>query len=159
MRVKGRIKWKHLGAVGSHSTLKLERFDEELDKAVEILQLGEFIGASDDFAILSFDFDFLAKNVLWGPGKKGGVLAPLQIGYSSVFCLFHVLYVFFCLTSASISSGNCLLLTWKAKGQACEIRFQELKIEVTVRAFDQTTEELPRRHDGSSSVLLSGIEV
>ena len=58
MRVKGRIKWKHLGAVGSHSTLKLERFDEELDKAVEILQLGEFIGASDDFAILSFDFDF-----------------------------------------------------------------------------------------------------
>ena len=103
MRVKGRIKWKHLGAVGSHSTLKLERFDEELDKAVEILQLGEFIGASDDFATLSFDFDFLTKNLLWGPGEKGGVLAPFQIeySYSSVDqCLFSFLileYVIFVL--------------------------------------------------------------
>ena len=76
MQVKGRIKWKHLGAVGSHSTLKLKRFDEELDKAVEILQLAEFIGASDDFAILSFDFELSTRNLLWEPGEKGGVLVP-----------------------------------------------------------------------------------
>ena len=79
MRVKGSVKWKHLGAVGSHSTLKLKRFDEELDKAVEILQLGEFVGASDDFAILSFDFKLSTNNLLWGPGEKGGVLATFQM--------------------------------------------------------------------------------
>ena len=75
MRVKGRVKWKHLGAVGSRSTLKLNWFDEESGKDVKTLQLGEFVGISDDFATLQFDFEYSTTNSLWGPGEKGCSLA------------------------------------------------------------------------------------
>ena len=71
IRVKGSVKWKHNGAGGSRSALKLVRWDNELNERVDILQLGEFEGASDDFATLQFDFEYSSTNSLWGPGEKG----------------------------------------------------------------------------------------
>ena len=75
IRVNGSFKWKHNGAEGCRSVLKLKRWDEGLQTAVDILQLGEFVGASDDFATLHFDFEYSSSSSLCGLGKKGGVLS------------------------------------------------------------------------------------
>ena len=75
MRVKESVTWKYLGGEGSRSTLKLQRWDETLGKAVNMLTLGEFVGTSDDVQTLEFDFEYSQNNKLWGPGEKG-VLLP-----------------------------------------------------------------------------------
>ena len=71
IRAKGSVTWKHVGELGSHSVLKLLRWDKKLDKLVEILKLGEFEGASGDYTTLPFDFQYSSTKLLWEPGQKG----------------------------------------------------------------------------------------
>ena len=77
MRVKGSIKWKYLGDGDgeSRSTLKLNRWDEDTGKGVNILELGQFVGTPGESKTLQFDFEYSRNNALWGPGEKGGVFA------------------------------------------------------------------------------------
>ena len=75
MRVKGSIKWKYLGDGDYRSTLKLRRWDQKLDKGVNVLELGKFVGTSDGLKTLQFDFEYSKNNALWEPGEQGGVLA------------------------------------------------------------------------------------
>ena len=75
MRVRGEVKWKQMGEWSSGSTLKLQRFDDKLDKVVDIVVLGEFSGASKDLALLRFDIDYLSNESLHASaGEKGVVL-------------------------------------------------------------------------------------
>ena len=71
IRAKGSVTWKHVGELGSRSVLKLLRWDEKLDKIVEIMKLGEFEGASGDYTTLPFDFQYSSTKLLWEPGQKG----------------------------------------------------------------------------------------
>ena len=58
-----------------------------------------------------------------------------------------------------LCAGDSLLLAWKANGQNCQIKLQQMNIELTVRAFDKVTEQLPHFDDGSSPALLHENEV
>ena len=79
MRVKGSIKWKYLGDGDgeSRSTLKLQRWDENLGEGVTILELGQFVGTPGDWKTLQFDFKYSTNNALWRPGGKGGAVVSL----------------------------------------------------------------------------------
>ena len=63
--------WKHIGAGGSHSALKLLRWNEKLDKAVDMLQLGKFEGASNDYQTMAFEFQYSSDKFFWQPAEKG----------------------------------------------------------------------------------------
>ena len=78
MRVKGSVKWKYLGDGDGDfsSTLKLKRWDEKLEEGVHMLNLGDFVGPPGESKTLQFDFEYSTKDALWGPGEKGGLLAP-----------------------------------------------------------------------------------
>ena len=73
MRVKGSITWKHLGADGSHSTLKLKRLGSK--HHADILKLKTFKGTSDNFATDKFEFPYSSNGSSWGCGDKGQILA------------------------------------------------------------------------------------
>ena len=109
MRVKGSVKWKYLGDGDGEcrSTLKLQRWDEDTDEGVNILELGQFVGTPGEPKTLQFDFEYSTNNALRRPGEKGRVLASFGEYFSriAVSCLstcnlLHVLV--FCLTSAPI---------------------------------------------------------
>ena len=78
MRVKGSVKWKYVGDGDgdSSSILKLQRWDEKLGKAVHMLNLGDLVAPPGEWKTLPFDFEYSTKDALWGPGEKGGLLAP-----------------------------------------------------------------------------------
>ena len=74
--VKGRVKYKHLNGGGSKSVLKLERCKDDLQEAVDMLQLGELVGACDNVETVLFDADYCNKNKsLWVPGEKGDMFS------------------------------------------------------------------------------------
>ena len=77
MRVKGSVKWKHTGMGGSRSTLKLKRSDAKSVKVVDVVQLGEIVGVTDDFSLLEFDIENSSNNLLNGKGQKGVVMSYL----------------------------------------------------------------------------------
>ena len=63
--------WKHIGAGSSRSALKLLRWNKKLDKAVDVLQLGEFEGASNDYKTTAFEFQYSSDKFFWQPAEKG----------------------------------------------------------------------------------------
>ena len=74
IRVTGRVKYKHFGPIGSKIVLKLKYYDEESKEAVEILDLGELVGSSDDLATLRFDLKYSSdKKFLGAPYAKGAL--------------------------------------------------------------------------------------
>ena len=79
IRVAGSVTWRHIGELGSHSVLKLLRWDNKLDQAVEILKLRELEGASDDYTTLRFDFQYYSTKPLWEPGQKGSAMHQLLL--------------------------------------------------------------------------------
>lgn len=55
--------------------------------------------------------------------------------------------------------GDSLCLAWKANEPGCQIEFQEINIELAIRAFDKATEKFPRCDEGSSHASLTGKRV
>ena len=57
------------------------------------------------------------------------------------------------------NSGDSLVLSWKAIDKDCEIKFQEINIDLAIRACDTSTEQCPVCDDGPSPSLPPAIEV
>ena len=69
MRVTGSVKYKHLGPIGSKIVLKLKYY-EASGEAVDILDLGELVGSSDELATSSDDLATLPFNTEYSSKKQ-----------------------------------------------------------------------------------------
>ena len=141
MRVKGSVKWKHTGIGGSRSTLKLKRSDAKSAKVVDVVQLGEFVGATEDFSPLTFDIEYSSNDLLNGEGQKGVLMSYfpclqlqiLLISAISITILSHKVCVLW--------TGESLLLAWKTNEENCQIEIQELNIELLLQNIDEAMEK------------------
>lgn len=65
----------------------------------------------------------------------------------------------FVLHARQYCSGVSLVLAWKANVKECQIELQQLNVELTVRAFDKSTEQLPHFEDATSPSSIHETEV
>ena len=75
-----------------------------------------------------------------------------SIFHRSLSFVFMISYMCYCfvLQARQCFSGDSLVLAWKANVKECRIELQQLNVELTVRAFDKATEQLPHFDDATS---------
>ena len=73
IRVKGSVTYKY--DKKGDSTLKLKLWDKESEETVDIVELGECVGHSDDFVITEFDTKDMSNKLLRRQGNKGELVS------------------------------------------------------------------------------------
>ena len=95
VRVTGSVKYKYVGSRGFSSTLKLKRCGEKSDEVVDVVDLGELEGASDDFKMAKIDVRCSSEKSLWVLFEKGEMFSSCcheltVIGFSVEYSVFLV---------------------------------------------------------------------
>ena len=93
VRVTGSVKYKYVGSRGFSSKLKLKRWGEKSDEVVDVVDLGELEGASDDFKMAKIDVRCSSEKSLWVLFEKGEMFSSCcheltGIGFSVEYSVF-----------------------------------------------------------------------